>query len=272
MSQTYHKLIAVCLLSALTPGVLADEMETLKPLVEKAIKVAGIDKIQSVRAWTLLVKVTDRHEALRSGTRRDFVQLPDQYRSDFESEVYEGDPPIRIRTSVVINGRSGWRTVTGKTEEMSAEDVDREKAWGIRLQPGWSRDVALLLDQKYQPTPLGERDIGGRVAAGIKLTREGNPPIHLFFDKDTCRLLKMDRVLKDGQRSETVYGDYREVGGIQVPHKWAFKTDGNVDHEIDVDGVGKVRIKGTQRPDDWVYEVIELKFADKLDAKLFEKP
>jgi hypothetical protein len=92
--------IASGLIIVFARGLFADARETLKPLIEKAVKVAGVEKVQSVRAWTLTLKVTDRHEAIRSGTRRASAQLPDHYRSDFESNVYLDDSPIR--TSVLM--------------------------------------------------------------------------------------------------------------------------------------------------------------------------
>jgi len=262
-------LITGCLLISFAPSGFADEPEALKSLVEKAVKVAGVEKVQSIRAWTQTLKVTDRNEAIRSGTLRLSAQLQDRLRWDFESVVYTGDSPMR--TIFVIDGRKGWRKYVNDTEELSPEAVVGEKA-RIRLRPGWSRDVALLRDRNYQVALGAETMIDGRGAVRVEVARQSEPPVRLSFDKETCRLMKTERRQDDGQQAVTTYKDYREVEGILVPHSWTFKTDGNVDNESDIEGVGKVRVKATVRPEDWVYELIELKFADELDAKLFEKP
>jgi hypothetical protein len=238
--------------------------ETLKAFVERAIKAAGADKTSTVRSWTLTLKATDRLNPSRSGVRCVHVQLPDQYRSDVEFHSPPGDPPMR--TSVVINGQTGWETIVSETKELSAEKVGRYKK-KMQLLPDWSRDVALLSEPGYQPAMTTEVTIGGRVAVGIKLTRNAHPFSCLYLDKETGRLLKAERKREDGQRSETIYRDYRNVAGIQVPHKWTYRTDGKVDYES-----GKLRVTASVQPEDWVYELIDLKFADKLDTKLFEKP
>jgi outer membrane lipoprotein-sorting protein len=271
MPRNFYSLISVCLLFVLTPGVFADKREELRPIVEKALKVASVEKLQSLRAWSIVLKVIARHENLHTGTRRIFVQLPDQYRLDFESSKVLMDDNSPVKWSIVLNGRKGWRNDTGQTEEISAEEVSRQRVQ-LQLQPSWSRYVARLRDPSYQQASIPETTVGGKTAVGVELTHEERPPVRLYFDKETALLLKVEGRQKDGQKGEITFSDYRDVGGIQVPHKWEWTTDGNQDYERPVEGVGKVRFKGSVRKEHWIYEMTCLKFEDKLDAKLFEKP
>jgi hypothetical protein len=154
---------------------------------------------------------------------------------------------------------------------MSAEDVSRQRMQ-LQFQPSWSRYVARLRDPSYQQASIPERTIGGKSAVGVELTHEERPPVRLYFDKETALLLKVEGRQKDGQKGEMTLIDYRDVGGIQVPHKWEWTLDGNIDEEIMVEGVGKVRIKSSIQKQHWIYELTRLKFEDKLDTKIFEKP
>jgi hypothetical protein len=207
---------------------------------------------------------------MRTGTLRVWIQLPDQYRYDFEcSTVFEGD--AQAWYGVVLNGPKGWDKNRYGVQELSPRLHGRVKG-GMRLKPEWSANVALLLDRQYRVTTKGETMVAGRVVVGVELFRKGEPPVRLDFDKETCQLLKSIRTRDDGSKAVPTYEDYREVESLRVPHKWTFRTDGNVDHEANVEGVGPVRLKGGVQPQERTYELVELKFVDKLDAKLFGKP
>jgi hypothetical protein len=258
----------------------ADDREVLKPFAEKALQAIGGEKVQKVRAWSIILKETEKvggqEEAWHSGTTHLYVQLPDLYRSEFQSKVLVGENSIPDRTIVVVNGQKGWRheSVTGETEELSAKDIDAYKR-KIRRSL-WLRGGALLSDPGYELKALPKTRIGDREAIRVKLTHKEYPPIRLYFDKETALLLKSERN-QDDDRSldrtvQTTYSDYRRVSGILVPHKQISKAEGPERNEIQLDGIGTVKIEGHISAVHRLYELVELRFVDKLDAKLFEKP
>ncbi len=91
----------------------------------------------------------------------------------------------------------------------------------------------------------------------MRVERKGYRDVSLFFDKENGLLLKMQTRVKgplhNGEEftAETLYSDYEEVDGLMIAHKFTIKYDGKVYNEG---------------------EISDVKFIDKLDDKLFDKP
>ena|GEM_PF-411852 len=232
-------------LLAVAAGAPADDRESLKSLAEKALKAGGGEKLQAVKAWTFTEKVRGK-----TTTYRRYVQLPNRFRTEIESEL-DGKPSKSV---IVIDEGKGWSVSDGKLEEMSAEDVA-----GWRKGAFWVSAPILgprmLSDPDTALTKLPEVKIEHRASVGVKLARKDYGTIRLYFDREIGRLLKVesDYMAEDGKKgvTEVILSDFREVGGVMVPHKKTQQEGGRVFGE---------------------WDVTEYKFADMLDPKLFEKP
>jgi len=279
MNYVLRVVSSLGLVLTLAASIPADEPGALKSLAERSLKAVGGAKVQAVRAWILTMKRTeragDREELWHSGVFRLYVQPPDYYRSEFECKFWMDDAPVR--TIVVVKKQKGWRCVsaTGKTEELSTKEIADYKQT-IRLQYLWICGAALLSDPSSRLTSLPETRIGDQTAVGVRLTHKEYWPIRLYFDKDTALLLKSERNKNDddrlGRSSEMTYSDFRRVGGILVPHKRTYKAEGPSRSVTQVEGIGTVKIETHLSPVNRLDELTELRFADKLDPKFFEKP
>ena len=111
------------------------------------------------------------------------------------------------------------------------------------------RDLSVL--------PMRDEDVNGKKAVGVKVTHGKHTPVTLYFDKETGLLAKSETKVKDEFQGwkevpeEVYFGDYKESGGKKFFGKMKIVRD------------GKTLIEST---------LSEQKVADKLDAKLFEKP
>jgi hypothetical protein len=91
----------------------------------------------------------------------------------------------------------------------------------------------------------------------VKVTRDKQPAVTLYFDKETALLVKRDAVVKDEFQKwkealdEAYLSDYKDVGGVKFFTKLKVVRD------------GKPMIEAT---------LSDQKVNEKLDAKLFEKP
>jgi thiol-disulfide isomerase/thioredoxin len=239
--------VFVAVLLVLAPDAPADDREALKPLAEKALKAAGGEKLRAVKAWT----VTQRYTA--AGTTivsRLYFQPPERFRSEDEST----EAGKLVRSVMVINGDQGWWVEQGKTRDMGAREAAFVKQAALPhaapvLAPAWLSHPNSVL------TKLPGVKVGDREAAAVQVSRKGAGTVQLSFDTETGRLLKvkMEQKLPNGADTvtELVFGDFRAVGGFVLPHQKAHQSGGKVSPP-------------------WV--VTEYKFADALDAKLFEKP
>jgi hypothetical protein len=120
---------------------------------------------------------------------------------------------VQVRVVQALNGTTAWRSVDGRTEEVKgpalaamqdAAHVERVLAL-----------VPLLHDPALTLTALGDADVDGKPARGVKVTATGRPEVRLYFDRESHLLVKYayrerDPASKTEVQNETVLGDYRE--------------------------------------------------------------
>jgi hypothetical protein len=116
--------------------------------------------------------------------------------------------------------------------------------------------LPLLTEKEFKLATGGEKDVGGKKAAVVKVTRTKRPDVTLYFDKGTGLLVKSESKVKDEFQAwkevtdEVFYSDYKDAGGKKVFGRMKIVRD------------GKTMIES---------EMSDQKFPEKLDAKLFEK-
>jgi hypothetical protein len=80
--------------------------------------------------------------------------------------------------------------------------------------------------RKYYDTVRVVRtgEFGGRKVYGIQLESAGLPPALVAVDAETGDVLQTQQTLWSGEAGATpittTYTDYREVGGLRVPHRY----------------------------------------------------
>ena len=251
MRKTVGVLGVVGLLAFLIP-VRAEEDAKLREIIARAIKIdGGIDHLKKFKAS--VAKSKGKIHVL--GQVIDYsgetsLQLPNRLRTEVHSKI--GDREITMIQ--IVDGNKGWMKIGDKTEEMDKDMLAEAKE---QMNAGNITHLLCLKDKDYKLSPLGEVKVGDRPALGIRVERKGYRDVNLFFDKEKALLLKMETRGKDPMQggeeytATTLYGDYKKVEGMMVPHKVAIKRDGKpfVDSEV-----------------------IEVKVSEKLDDSVFEKP
>lgn len=241
----------VGLLALLIP-VRADEDAKLREIVERAIKIdGGIDHLKKFKAS--VAKTKGKFHGLGQAidyTGETSFQLPNRLRNEVHSKV--GDREFTFIQ--VIDGNKGWMKIGDKTEELDKDMLAEAKE---QINAANITHLICLREKDYKLSPLGEVKVGDRPALGIRVQRKGYRDVNLFFDKDKSLLLKMETRGKDPMRggeeytATTLYGDYKKVERMMVPHKVTIKRDGEPFVES---------------------ETLEVKVSEKLDDGVFEKP
>lgn len=178
------------------------------------------------------------------------VQPPDQVRIAIEGNR-DGQRFSRV---LVINGDKGWVKLNDQVEELDQAALAEEKH---RLYVNWVASLAPLQTEGFQFELLKEpKRIGDKEAVGVKVSRDGQRDVILYFDAKTNLLLQSQAVLRDLQGSadikqEVLYGDYRDVAGIKRPMKITVTWD-------------------SQRQAEGTFTDYQL--LDKLDEKTFQRP
>lgn len=158
-----------------------------------------------------------------------------------------------ITFASVLNQESGWRKIGDNVEVMSAEQLAEAKA------SAYSAHISTLYplrEKEFQLATFGDREVAGRQAVGITVSREGFRPINLLFDKENYRLLRTEMTVRDESTfkevpEESTMSDFKEFDGIPHATKITVKRNGELHAEIEVE---------------------DFKPSDKVDESLFAKP
>jgi len=200
-------------------GKKPEETKTALPAAEQVL-----DKyLAAVGGAEALQKITSR---VQKGTLTAFGG------QHFPAEVYSKAPDKRFSVMHLLGGESvtafdgkqGWLSVPGRVHMMSATE-----------------NAAAHIDADlYLPAHLKTLYQEFRVNAGDKIDghetylvvgqTEGQPPLHLYLDKESGLLLRLIRYAETplGRNPTQIdYADYRDANGVKMPFRWTLARPGN---------------------------------------------
>lgn len=245
-------LCTVVAVVAVTPAIQADDAADARAIVENGIKAIGYKVNEKPATMTWKDKGQFTGGGLTMNYTADFAfQVPDKYRFGVNAEL-EG---MKVTFIAVANGNKAWEAALGMSQEMTGDKLQYfiDQVYTLNVTMLWP----LLADKEFKLATAGEKDVGGKKAVGVKVTRDKKPTVTLYFDNATGLLVKSEATVKDEFQGwkevpeETYYEDYKDVGGKKFFAKMRIVRD------------GKPMI---------VSILSDHKLADKLDPKLFDKP
>jgi hypothetical protein len=245
-SMTRLVLISLAVFSL--PRAAADEA---REVVTKAIQAHGGEaRLARTTRGRVKAKVDGFFGARGSvkATWEEVFDLPQRYRRTLDGT--NAGMPFHEENGV--NGKRGWmRQGQGTPQDvLVAEPLPLGDHWHAVLA-----QLLLLRDKDARLTYLGEEQQGGRTLLGVRV---GSPQTqaNVYFDKSTGLLARARRPLPNmtpGREmiGETIYDDYRDVGGVKYPmHMRAMNGD---TFSLNI-------------------VVTALEFLDKIDDASFTKP
>ena len=119
-------------------------------------------------------------------------QGPDKYRFVVNAEV-EG---MNLTFTAISNGAKAWESALGMTQEMMGEKLEyfMDQTYAMNV----TSLLPLLADKEFKLATAGEKDVNGKKAAAVTVTRDKKPTITLYFDKATG-LARQERVEGEGR-------------------------------------------------------------------------
>ena len=237
---------------ALTTAARADDAADAKAIVVKAIKARGDtpDSKLAAMTWKDKGKLTAMGFTLPYTADWSF-QGPDKYRFVFAAAF--GD--AKIDMTLVVNGDKAWAAEGGKVEEFAGDKLEQTRNEAYQL---WVTSLTPLVNDKgFTLATAKGQDVDGKPTNAVTVKRDKKPTTTLYFDKESGLLAKRQVTVKDEFQGwkevsdEAYFSDYKEAGGKKYFTKLKITRD------------GKTMIDAT---------LSDVKEAEKLDAKLFEKP
>lgn len=154
-----------------------------------------------------------------------YTQAPDQRVSVMHMQ--KGD------STTAYNGKAGWIYFPGRPlREMSPADqqaakLDAEAFYPVQLQHEFTE-----LKLEDHPEKVGDHETN--VVLGLS---KGQPPVKLYFDKDSGLLVRMVHYADTAlgfNPTQVDFADYREVGGVKTPYRWTIaRPSGSFTIKID---------------------------------------
>ena len=193
-----------------------------KPLFPPAEQL--LDKyVSAIGGAEALQKVTSR---VQKGTLTAFGG------QHFPVDVYSKAPEKRLSVMHLANGDSvtafdgkqGWLSVPGRVHMMSAAEnaaarIDADLYFPLHLKKVYEK---FLVDAGEKIDAHDTYLVIGR--------SEAQPPLRLYFDKESGLLLRLIRYAETplGRNPTQIdYADYRDANGLKVPFRWTLSRPGN---------------------------------------------
>src|SRR5579871_5941414 len=181
MKRLLGAVVAMTIVLGVGDRVRAADDKHAKAILDKAIKaLGGEENLKKVKAasWKMRGKITINGED-SPFTSQATMQGLDHYRGEFEGE-FGGN---KIKGVTVVAKNKGWRQFADQLMEVDENGIANEK-----------RNVYLLVlptilyplkDDKFKLEAVGEKQVGGMPAVGLKVTGPDGKDFTLFFDKDS---------------------------------------------------------------------------------------
>ena len=146
-------------------------------------------------------------------------------RGDRGSVVLILSRPGKLRTTMkyarryedrILLANRGWRNFGAGFEEAAAHSLA-----AMVFQYNHLNLPMGILDGNYKIV-YGEQKINARVFPALELTGENGPPMTVIIDPETGLIHRVDGRITKGSREVVmgvVYGDYRRVADIMLPHR-----------------------------------------------------
>ncbi len=221
-----------------------------RAIVEKAIKAQGGEEyLKKYQAGAIKAK-----GRIEIGGGLDFeqeisIQMPDKFRDEVTLTI-NGNP---VRTVAVFDGKKGAIEVMGKK---LPSDEKLQRMLRDAGQTIAAMQLLPLRGKDYEVSVVGEAQVNGKPAIGIRAAKKDQPDVTLYFDKETHYLVKAESRTIDfmsGQEvaQERIMTDYQKVDGRPVPKHVLINRDGKKFIEA---------------------EVLEMKDVEKFDDRMFTLP
>jgi hypothetical protein len=251
MTRILGAVVAVALACGLGGAGRAADDKDAKATLDKAIKaLGGADQLGRIKAATWKAKGTISFGGGDNEfTSQTTVQGLDHFRGEFEGD-FGGN---KVKGVTVLAGDKGWRKFGDMKMELDGDALANEKRTVyLNVIPV---TLVALRGKPFQIEAAGEENVGGKPAAGIKVTGPGGKDFRLYFDRETGLPVKLVAKVVgfDGNEftQETTFSDYKDMGGIKKATKVVSKRDGEKFLE---------------------QQITEFKVLDQVDPQTFAEP
>jgi hypothetical protein len=205
-----------------------------RAILLRAIKAhGGADKLAQLR----IIREQSRGTLSVLGMKVAFTQevlfrAPDQFRITQTTDL----PGKRLLIVQVFDGKKGWRIQGGVPKAADEKTLANWKELAHATYVGTLTPL-LAADKGYTLALLGEVEVKGKKAVGLKVSFKGRRDVSLYFDRDSGLLVRKTFQPRPGGKEavqDEVYSDFKEVEGVKRAGHVTALSGGTLRAEIDV--------------------------------------
>ncbi len=182
-------------------------------------------------------------------TTEVLFRAPDQFRITQTTDL-RGK---RLHIVQVFDGTRGWRIQAGVPKPADEKTLANWKELAHATHVGTLTPL-LAADKGYGLALLGEVEVKGKKAVGVRVSFKGRRDVRLYFDRASGLLVRRAFQPRPGGKEavqDEVYSDFKEVDGVKRPGHVSVSLGGIPHAEIDV---------------------TMTRFPDRIDDKTFREP
>jgi hypothetical protein len=234
-TRLFVPLIALGLVVAGLNSAGSARADDAKAIIEKAVKAhGGEEKLAKFKATKSRSKGTlEIMGQMLNFTQEVTTMQPDKVKEALELEVMGQKIPIVS----VFNGSKG--SITANGQEIPLNDTIRNELKEASNSMQIARLTPLLKGEPYTLSPVGEAQVNGKPAVGVRISNKGYRDVTLYFDKESGLMVKAERRGIDpnsGQEysEERIITEYQTVEGMPAAKKVVVNRDGKKFMDVDV--------------------------------------
>jgi outer membrane lipoprotein-sorting protein len=182
--------------------------------------------------------------------------------------------PMRMRMEFTFQGLTGVRAYDGKTGwqlmpfmgKRDPEPLPPEELKEAEEQADLEGPLVEYKTKGHQVELIGKEKVEGTDCYKLKVTLKNGDIVNLYLDTDSLLEIKLDgkRVLRGNEvEFESSFGDYKEVGGLMLPHAFEGGLKGSPQRQKIV--FDKVELNAAV--DDARFQMPEVKPAEQKPAE-----
>jgi len=208
-----RRTLALLALAALVAASIAApaSAQTLDDILAKNLKAkGGLERIKAVKTIRMTGTMT-----LGPGMEAALVveqKRPNSMRMEFTLQGMTGVQ--------AYDGNVGWQIMpfSGRT---AAEPLAEDELKGVQEQADFDGPLTDYKAKGHTVELVGKEKVEGSDAYKLKLTLKNGDVRYIFLDADQFLEVRMEgktKVRGTDVESESTLGDYKEVGGLMLPH------------------------------------------------------
>ncbi len=151
--------------------------------------------------------------------------------------VWQWKRPNKLRLEFTLQGMTGVQAYDGQTGWMvmpfmgssDPEKMPEDQLADIREQADFDGDLVNWKEKGHQVELVGKEKVEGTDAYKLKVTKKNGDVSYVFLDAEYFLEIRGEgkRTLRGQEvEYESSVGDYKEVGGLLIPHAMSTKAKG----------------------------------------------